>query len=347
MSRLRSTLARLRLPALFSLFVLSVFVLTMVFQLVAMLVFEAAGLIVMGEGDRVPLFAICSVCLWMGLVLSAAFSRRATKPIEDIMDATDKVAAGDYSVRVEPSGSDEMRALGERFNHMAEELGSVEMLRSDFVSTFSHELKTPLASIQGFAEMLRRDDLTDAEREEYLGIIVDETGRLSDLASSVLLLSKVENQAILADAERVDVSEQVRLAIARTAPEWDAKGLDMELEGDEAFVRGSAELLDHVWANLLDNAVKFSPEGGRVTVRVAEAAGSVDVSFENEAPQLTEGQLVHVFERFYQVDESHATPGNGLGLAIARRVTELHGGTVSAMNVGCDRVRFRVVLPAA
>ena len=247
-------------------------------------------------------------------------------------------------MRVAPGGSDEFRMLGEKFNHMAEELGSVELLRSDFINNFSHEFKTPIVSIRGFAKALKWDDLSESERSEYLDIILEESERLSALAENVLALSRVENQTILTDKTRFNVSEQLRLAIALMDGKWPDKRIDFAFDGGEAYLEGNEQLLQQAWINLLDNAVKFSPEGGTVEVSVAQAGGRMTVSVSDQGPGMTEDVRAHVFDKFYQGDASHTTKGNGLGLALVKRIVELHGGTVEPFAREGGGSRFVVTL---
>ena len=345
MRRLRNLLDHLKLPALFALAVFVVMLVAMALVFGPVMVAENAEGAAPEGGRRVPLLAIFVACLGVGLIVSVVVGRRPLRPIQDIMVAADAVTAGDYSVRVEPSGTRELRQLGEKFNAMTEELGSVEMLRSDFVDNFSHEFKTPIVSLSGFAELLKRDDLTPEEREEYLDIIIDESHRLTDLASNVLLLSKVESLAALEDVARVDVTEQVRRAVILLEAKWSAKGLAVEVSDEDVFTQGNAELLEHVWVNLVDNAVKFSPVGASVQVRISQNEEFTNVTVENEGTPLTDFQLKHVFDRFYQADGSHATQGNGLGLSLVKHIVRLHGGQVCAMNLGTDRIAFAVTLP--
>lgn len=291
----------------------------------------------------VLLFAFSSLVI--GTVISILFCHRPLAPVYRTMDAIDRVTEGDYSVRLALSGPRDLRKLADKFNRMVEELSSVELLRSDFVNDFSHEFKTPIVSICGFARLLKRDDLTDEERAEYLDIILRESERLAVLSANVLDLSRLESQAILTDCKRYDLSEQLRLVIALLERKWDEKRLTLRFACGECFVTANEELMRQVWINLLDNAIKFSPPGGRIELRLTQADGGVAVQVADQGCGVPAQAAAHIFDKFYQADPSHATKGNGLGLSIARRIMELHGGTLRLAHTGPEGTVFEVFLP--
>lgn len=288
---------------------------------------------------------LAGASLAIGAVFSVFLLRFPLKPLKELMDASDRISEGDYSVRVRPQGLSEFRELGERFNHMAEELQSVELLRGDFINSFSHEFKTPIVSIRGFAKMLKSPDLSEAEREEYLDIIIEESERLSELSTNVLAMSNLEKQSILTDRRPYNLSEQIRLCIAMMDAKWSKKQIDYVLTGRDVTVLGSEELLKQVWINLLDNAIKFSPEKGSVTIRAAQSETETVISVRNDGEPIPAEALPHLFDKFYQGDFSHATKGNGLGLTIAKRIVELHNGTIEAASDETGNI-FTVRLPS-
>ena len=260
------------------------------------------------------------------------------------MAAVDKIADGDYSARIDLKGTEDFKTLSQKFNHMAEEIGSVEMLRSDFVNNFSHEFKTPIVSIRGFAKALKWEDLTTEEREEYLNIIISESERLSDLAANVLYLSKIETQTILTNKATFNVSEQIRLVIALLDQKFSEKHIEIIFDCKEFFIRGNQEMLKQVWINLLDNAIKFSPENGIVTVQIHPVQEQIIFRISDQGSGMSSEIMTHIFDKFYQGDLSHSTSGNGLGLAIVKKIVELHKGTVSVSS--SDRgSTFEVKLP--
>lgn len=328
MNRILSILRYLRLTTLFALCIFVILCITMLFAIGGALLFEHVGLIPTGSLHRFPLFMFGIACILIGTLLALLFSKVMLRPLRNLMAATDRIADGDFSVRLDLRGSDEFRQLGRKFNHMAEELGSIEMLRSDFVNNFSHEFKTPIVSIRGFARALKWDQLTDAEREEYLDIIINESERLVSLSTNVLYLSKIESQSILSDKRMFNLSEQIRLVIALLDQKLTDKQLNIELLGDEVQYSGNEEMLKQVWINLLDNAIKFSPEGGSIEVDVWHQDDTISVRFRDHGIGMTPEQQEHIFDKFYQGDLSHSTSGNGLGLSIVRKIIELHDGGI-------------------
>lgn len=289
---------------------------------------------------QVLIFAIISALV--GTALSAIFIRKPLRPFNQILDGLSRISEGDFSVRLNIHGPHMIKAFSSSFNHMASELGSVEMLRNDFVNNFSHEFKTPIVSISGFARMLKRDDLTPEERNEYLDIIIRESDRLAELSTNVLTLSKIENQHILTHKERVNISEQLRLAVALLEKKWRKKNIDVQIDSQEVYVNGNEEMLKQVWINLIDNAIKFSPEYGTVKIEVQQTEDGTIVSVSNEG-EISEEAAAHIFDRFYREEPSHTEQGIGLGLTIAQKVIELHGGGITLENTNPGRVVFRTV----
>lgn len=344
MNKKASRFKKLRLAFLFAVMVFFINLLSIALVLLVAFLCNRLGIIFVDTSSRVPLFWISLSSLIVGTILAFLVSRRPLAPLRDIMDAADKIADGDYTARVTPSGADDFRQLGEKFNHMAEEIGSVELLRMDFVSDFSHEFKTPIVSIRGFARALKWEDLSDADRAEYLDIIISESERLSALSENVLTLSKLEKQTILTGKKEYDLSEQIRLCIALLAHKWEAKHLDMVFDCTEYFVTGNEELLQEVWINLLDNAIKFTPEYGAITLQITKEEETLIVSISDQGQGIAPDALPHIFEKFYQSDPSHATAGSGLGLSIAKRIIELHGGTIAVTGSNDTGSTFQVRL---
>ena len=220
------------------------------------------------------------------------------------------------------------------------------MLRSDFINNFSHEFKTPIVSIAGFASLLKQGDLPRAEQLEYLDIIESESKRLADMATNVLNMTKVENQTILTDVTEFNLSEQLRTCVLLLERKWEKKNLEMNLELEEHTISGNQELLRQVWVNLLDNAIKFSPEGQSVEISAAEEENAVAVSICNTGSYIPQNQQEAIFRKFYQADHSHSTEGNGIGLAVVKRVVELHEGTIRVES-NPSFTKFTVTLPKA
>ena len=293
-----------------------------------------------------PLMIFGMTSVIMGCFFSWIFSKRILSPFREIIDAVNRLADGDFKVRLHLTEELwESREMTKSFNHMAEELGSLEMLRSDFVNNFSHEFKTPIASIRGFARMLQREDLTREEQKEYLQIIVDESERLTGLATNVLNLSKIENQTILTGQVQFNCTEQIRRIIALLEPKWSKKNLKFLLEADEIMIYGNMELLEQVWINLLDNAIKFSPDSSGIELLLRKRPGGVLFTITDHGSGIPSEAQTHIFDKFYQGDTSHTVQGNGLGLTIAKKIIELHKGNIQIKKSDISGTIFEVMLP--
>ncbi len=301
-----------------------------------------------GELHSVPLLLIFAIsCTVVGSGMTLIISRFPLKPVNRLLNIMNRVASGDFSARITlPSPWSRhpgLVELSESFNKMAAELEGTEMLRSDFINNFSHEFKTPIVSITGFAKLLSREKLSPRQAE-YVRIIEEESLRLSSMATNVLNLTKVENLSILTDKCRYNLSEQLRSCILLLSASWEEKEIDLVLDFQEFSVNGSEELLKHVWLNLIDNAVKFSPRGAQVEIRIADYLDFLEVSVINPGPEIPSEKRDKIFGKFYQADESHATHGNGVGLAIVKKVVELHRGSINVQSESGLNI-FSVRLP--
>lgn len=292
----------------------------------------------------IPLPEIITTIL-LSIPMSALFSKRTMKPFEDVIQATKSISKGDYSVRVEETGNGEMQELLHSFNLMTTELEGTELMRNDFIDTFSHEFKTPIVSIRGFAKRLKRNDLSDEQREEYLNYIVSQSERLSGLASDILLLSKYEHQQIIVDQQVYELDEQLRRCILLLEKQWESRNITFDLDFPPLFWKGNEKMLNHVWLNLIGNAVKFSPEGGIISVTAVSDGDFVNVSIADHGPGMSQQTIEHIFDKFYQGDAACIGQGNGLGLTLVRRIVDLCGGEIeveSRLSVGSV---FHVRLP--
>lgn len=273
------------------------------------------------------------------------------RPLRQMCRAMQQLAQGDFSVRMRAGGHWrplELRQFTAAFNTAAQELGNTEILRKDFINDFSHEFKTPITSLGGFADLLLEcgEELTAEERREYLSIISSESHRLADLASNVLLLSRIESQTILTGQTEFDLTEQLRQCVLMTQQKWADRQLQVEPHLLECRCRGSEELLRQVWLNLLDNAFKFSPPGAPLEVGIRPEGGSIAVWVQDAGPGMSQEVQLRIFEQFYQADPSHATAGNGLGLAMVKKIVSLHGGQIQVDSAPGQGSRFTVHLPA-
>ena len=295
----------------------------------------------------IPIMAGCSLII--GSALLVLLNKVPLRPFKTLVTCTNRLAAGDYSVRMESESSiyncAGFREVSDSFNKLAEELQNTEMLRSDFVNNFSHEVKTPIVSIAGFAKLLRLGNLTEEEREQYLISIEEESKRLSQMATNVLNLTKVENQSILTGKSEFNLAEQIRSAILLLASKWENRDLEFELAMEELPIVANEEMLKQVWINLLDNAIKFTPEQGKITVTVEQKGEKIQITVSNTGSEIAPEHMDKIFRKFYQTDESHSAEGSGVGLAIVKRILDLHRGTVSVTSADM-LTSFCVLLPA-
>lgn len=344
MGRTKKLLKKMQLSLMFGIVVFMILLLTLFLSFLLFLYFDSFGIPKSDQIEHFPLFWFAITSLIVGTILSILLSSLPLKPIREIMEAVDQVADGNYDVRLSIKGPDEFQQLGNKFNDMAKELSSVEMLRSDFVNNFSHEFKTPIVSIRGFAKMLKRNDLTVEERNEYLDIIISESERLTELATNVLNLSKIEQQTIVTDKKNVNVSEQIRLVIALLDNKWSEKHLNITFDCEEHFLYGNEEMLKQVWINLLDNAIKFTPEYGNIKIDMQTESEKHVIYFQNDTSNLSDDIIKHIFDKFYQGDTSHTTKGNGLGLTLVKKIVELHNGEIHVDNSNADTFIIKIIL---
>ena len=344
--------SRFSLMIIFTFIVFAVFLVTVAITGLEIFILDKCGVMVNigieGVELKTMLLFIFLNSLIIGFGVSLGFSRFPITPLNKIIDQTNRLASGDYSVRLKfekpIAAHPAFEQMSESFNTLAAELENTEMLRSDFINNFSHEFKTPIVSIMGFAKLLRHADLSEKERDEYIGIIEEESRRLSYMAQNVLDLTRVENQAILTDVVEYNVSEQLRSCILLLEHMWEPKEPRWELELGEFVMVANEELMRQVWINLLHNAVKFTPVGEKIAVNVEQTAEGTAVSVTNCGEEISLEKREHIFRKFYQADESHSSEGNGVGLAIVKRIVELHGGSV---GVRCEagETTFTVSLP--
>ncbi len=278
----------------------------------------------------------------IGTSLVAMLGHVPLRPIRKLKRAMREVASGNFAIRVSPCPVPELNELIDDFNTMAEELGSVEALRKDFINNFSHEFRTPIVSIKGFAKLLRTGTLNASEQAEYLDIIIDESDRLVQLSSTVLALSRLENQSTMTGQTTFLLDEQIRRCILLLESQWHNKQLqvDVELEPVECFAND--ELLRQVWLNLIGNAIKFTPPGGQIQIRNTQS-GIVTIS--DTGIGMDEQTRARIFEKFYQGDTTHAVKGNGLGLALVKRILDLCGARIEVNSEPGKGSSFTVLLP--
>ena len=300
------------------------------------------------NGILIPI-AVAIACIVVGTGLAAIASKHFMARISLVRKGMSEVAKGNFKVRVEEKDKRDLTEFGElerSFNKMTSDLDGIEMFRNDFINNFSHEFKTPIVSIRGFARQLRSGNLTDEQRAEYLDIIISQSERLAYMSSNVLLLTKLENQAIVSEKSLFDLDEQIRNSILLLEKEWSEKNIELDIELDEVDYHFNEEMMSHVWINLLSNAIKFTGESGRISCRLKKTESEIIFSVEDDGIGMTDEVKSRIFEKFYQGDDSHTARGNGIGLNIVSRIVTLASGRIEVESQPKKGSKFTVWLPA-
>ena len=284
----------------------------------------------------------------IGLVLVIVVFKHVIGPIRKMSDATKKVAKGDFNVQIENKKirKDEIGTLTENFNMMVRELESNEYLSKEFMSNVSHEFKTPIASIQGFANLLKDKDVSEKDKEEYIDIIIEESGRLANLSNNIQHLSKLENKKGLIKKEKVAIDEQIRKCIVILNNKLEEKNIEIGMDEDkDVFLNVNEDMMHQVWINLINNAIKYTDDNGRIDIIIDEFKDRVVVEVKDTGRGIKEENVDKIFEKFYQEDSSHNSEGNGLGLAIVKKIVELHKGTIEVKSKIGEGSSFIVTIP--
>lgn len=288
------------------------------------------------------LFAAACICV--GAAITFLSGRVPLKPIYTVVDGLNRLGKGDYNIRINLGELKAAKPVEESFNALAAELENTELLRSDFINNFSHEFKTPIVSISGFARLLLREDLSREKQREYLKVIEEESLRLAAMATNVLNLTQVENRSVLSGVSEYNLTEQIRVCLLMLEDKWTGKQIELQLNAKEEYsITAEEDLMKQVWLNLLDNAFKFSETGGEVSVTVCKEQNNTCVEIANSGEIAPEHQD-RIFNKFYQADKSHSSEGNGIGLAIVKKIVTLHRGKI-IMSSKNGTVKFKVFLP--
>lgn len=297
-----------------------------------------------GQWEGAVFVELLIISILFGSVATSYVSKYFFMPVKQLRRAMARVADGDFDVAIETkSNSPDIKEVYAGFNMMTQELKSTEILQTDFVSNVSHEFKTPINAIEGYSTLLQDCDNLDLQQQEYVEKILFNTKRLSTLLGNILLLSKLENQSIQTNQTTFSLDEQVRQSLVALEPIWAEKNIEFDIEMEEIQYLGNENLMNHVWSNLIGNAIKFSDNQGLIKIRLYKSQESIIFSVEDRGIGLSEEAQKHIFDKFYQADSSHKQEGNGLGLALVKRILTIAGGTVCAENLpqGC---RFTVEL---
>lgn len=287
------------------------------------------------------------ISLIIGSVLTAIVSKAFFNPVKNVCQAMEKVANGDLSVKLDTneSSSGEIKELYAGFNLMMHELNTTEILQTDFISNVSHEIKTPINAIEGYSTLLQGCENLDADQQEYVKKILFNTGRLSSLVSNILLLSKIENQSYT-KKELFSLDEQIRESIVALETAWETKNIEFDVELDNAKYNGNELMMRHIWSNLISNAIKFTPIDSVISIKLENKKDKFIFTVSDQGEGLSEEAKKHLFDKFYQADTSHKSEGNGLGLALVKRILTMEGGEITAENIDGGGCKFTVVLYA-
>jgi len=300
------------------------------------------GLFVFGLGVK--------IVMWTGRLAQhrdRQLERAGGKLMRDTLEAMDRIAHGDFSVIVPVDERNPFSEITESVNKMARELGTMENLRQSFISNVSHEIQSPLTSISGFAALLKNDALSPQLRGHYADVIETEAKRLSRLSDNLMRLSMLENGAQPLTVTTFSLDRQIQNAVLMLEPQWMAKNLDVSVTLEKLSFSGDEGLLSQVWVNLLHNAVKFTPEGGKIRVTLVREQPGILCRISDTGAGIPEEDRMHIFERFYKADKARdrVLGGSGLGLSLVKKIVELHGGTVTAESEVGKGSMFAVTLP--
>ena len=296
------------------------------------------------DNEWLIVFSFVLSCVIIGLLLSSAYSRIVLDPINKILNGMNRLANGEYETRISLYNYSAMKELQDKFNMLPNELQNVEILRSDFINNFSHELKTPIVSINGLVKIMKIGKLSKEKEKEYLEIIEEEIDRLASMTTNVLTLSKVKNQVILTDKTKYNISEQIRSCIVLLEKKWTKKNLHLMLDFDEYYIEANIDLMKQVFINLLDNAIKFSYDNKELAIIIEEDKSNLFIKIIDEGIIIEEENKEKIFNKFYQVDGSDFTEGNGIGLSIVKHIIDLHNGKISTCSKD-NKTIFELELP--
>ncbi|MCC3868284.1 sensor histidine kinase [Terrisporobacter mayombei] len=286
--------------------------------------------------------ALASVFTFIIIALANNFM----KPVKKLIEATDKVSKGDFSIRLdEKNVHPGVLEMNVSFNKMVNELSSIETLRNDFIVNVSHEFKTPIAAIEGYATLLQDTTLTEDERMEYTNIILDSSRQLSSLSGNILKLSKLENQEIIPDKKYFSLDEQLRQALLLLETQWSKKNIDIDMDLKTISYYGSEDLLMQVWLNIFSNAIKFTSDGGLIVTTLNNTSKGISVSISDNGIGMTDEVQSRIFDRFYQGDKSRSFQGNGLGLTLVKRILDLCNCDINVKSKVNEGTTFNITLP--
>lgn len=297
-------------------------------------------------GKHLPIVWLFVVSILIGIMLALFVGKIIIKPIENMSNAFGELSKGNFDIRVPDNQKiSEINEMAKCFNSMAYDLSHIETLRNDFVVNVSHEFKTPISSIEGYATLLQDCDLPDEKRSRYIEKILDNSQRLSNLLTNVLALSKLENQETIFNKNKYRLDEQLRRAVLLLENKWSEKNIEFDIDLPKYMYYGNEPLLDQVWYNLIDNAIKYSPYGGNIAISLSFDDSQVLVSISDNGCGMSDEVQKHMFEKFYQGDSSRKSEGNGLGLALVNRIVNLCSGEIFVQSKRGFGTEFKIKFP--
>lgn len=323
----------------------TIFVVFVIVLLVWLGLFELGFIEIDPRGRHIPILLFAVGSLLLGGIIAIYVGKLIIRPIQNMSNAFDELSKGKFDVRISEDGKIlEIKEMSRRFNAMAHDLSHIETLRSDFVANVSHEFKTPIAAIEGYATLLQNHNLTQEKHDRYVEKILENSRRLSSMSGNILLLSKLENQEMVPNQSEYRLDEQIRQCVLMLESKWTAKEIELDIALEKITYFGCQALLEQVWLNLLDNAIKHSPAGGLIIINAKQEDNKICVAITDRGDGMTEEVQKHIFEKFYQGDPSRKAEGNGLGLALVKRIMDLCKGNVSVCSTPNQGSTFVVEL---
>ncbi|USB31962.1 HAMP domain-containing sensor histidine kinase [Paenibacillus sp. YPG26] len=282
------------------------------------------------------------------ILINLLIRKREIRKINNIIDAMKRVSKGDFSVRLDTEQYEEgYEKVVATINEMVSELGTMETMRQEFISSVSHEIQSPLTSIGGFARaLLQEEEVSPQTRRHYLGIIESESQRLSKLSDNLLKLTALESTEPLFEKKQYRLDKQIRRVVLSAETQWSGKDLNIELELEETMIKAEEDLMSQVWINLLHNSIKFTAPGGWIKISMRKSGSQVEVLVADNGIGIANEDMTHIFERFYKADKSRnrEAGGSGLGLSLVKKIIDLHGGEITAASVLGEGTTFKVIL---
>ncbi|ABR34630.1 MULTISPECIES: HAMP domain-containing sensor histidine kinase [Clostridium] len=295
-----------------------------------------------------PIIDLSIISIIVGTTISAIIGKKILAPLVKFSEAIMEVGKGNFNIKLDEDKYyyvEELKKMSQNFNIMVDELNNIETFRSDFIANVSHEFKTPLASIEGYTTLLQDNNLSKEEKSKYTDKILNNTKRLSSLVGSILQISRLENQDIIAERSRFKLDEQLRQTLLLLESKWSNKNIDLDIDLDSITFHGNEELLMQVWINILSNAIKFTPEDGTIRCTLKKDKNWITTSISDNGIGMNEDTQKHIFDKFYQGDKSHSSEGNGLGLALVKRIIDLCGGKIEVYSECKKGSTFVIKLP--